>query len=270
MKNKFSWRAFISFGLSYAIIILLLSGIMLYVAPAGRYAHWVNWTLWGFSKEGWQEIHIIFSLGFVLLSILHLLWINWKAFVSYIKSKKSSGFNKKWELISSTLLIVVFFFGTIYAVPPFKNILDFGEQVTASWEKIEERAPVPHAELLTLAELGEQLNMQVDEITRKLDKHKIKYENISKQSMQEIAETNNSTPLEIYEVISKKADNQMQGSGIGRKTVEDFAAELGKSVDEVMKIFKVNDIEAKPTQTLRAIGENNNLPPRDVYKLISE
>lgn len=270
MKNKFSWKAFISFGLTYAIIILLLSGIMLYVSPPGRYAHWVNWTLWGFTKEGWSGIHIVFSFGFVVLSLLHLLWINWKSFVSYLKSKKASGFNKKRELITSTLFILIFFFGTIYAVPPFKNILDLGETFTASWEKTEERAPVPHAELLTLAELSGQMDVSVDEITRKLDNHKIKYENVSSQSLQEIAEANSSTPLKIYEIIGKKAGNQMQGSGIGRKTIEEFATELGKGVDEVIEILKTNNIKAKKGETLKTIGENNNLPPRDVYKLISE
>jgi hypothetical protein len=271
MNKKFSWRAFISFALTYIMVILLLSGIMLYVAPPGRYAHWVNWTLWGFSKEGWQGIHIIFSVGFVLLSVLHLLWINWKAFLSYLKSKSSSGFNKKRELITSTLLIFVFFFGTIYGVPPFKNILDFGDKVTESWEKVEERAPVPHAEQLTLNELAEQMRLSsVDEITRKLKSHKVVFENTNKQTLQEIGVANNLTPIEVYEIILKKAVNQKEGSGIGRKTVEDFAVELNKSVDEIMKIFKANDIEAKPTQTLRTIGENNNLPPRDVYKLISE
>lgn len=269
MKNKFSWKAFISFGLTYAIIILLLSGIMLYVSPPGRYAHWVNWTLWGFKKEGWQGIHIIFSFGFVVLSILHLLWINWKSFVSYLKSKKS-GFQKKRELITSTLFILVLFFGTIYAVPPFKSILDLGENLTASWEKIEERAPVPHAELLTLAELSEQLDMPVDEVIRKLDSHKIKYENVNNQSLQEIAEFNSSTPIEIYEIIAKKAGNQMQGSGIGRKTLEDFAADAGKTADEAMTILKDNNIKAEKNQTLRVIAENNNITPKEIFELLSE
>jgi hypothetical protein len=271
MKNKFSWRAFISFGLTYAILIVLLSGIMLYVSPPGRYAHWVNWTLWGFSKEGWQAIHTIFSLGFVILSVFHLLSINWKTFVSYLKSKASTGFNKKRELIISTLVVFVFFFGTIYSIPPFQSVMDLGEHFTESWEKVEDRAPVPHAEQLTLTELSEQLKLEsVDEITQKLDKHKIKYENIHSQNLQEIGEVNNLTPAEIYEIISKKAGNQQQGSGIGRKTIEDYAAEVDKSVDEIMKVLKENNIDAKPTETLRTIGENNNMMPKDIYNLISE
>ncbi len=271
MKKKFSWRAFISFGLTYAIIVLLVSGVMLYVSPPGRYAHWVNWTLWGFTKEGWQAIHTLFSFGFVVLSVLHLIWINWRAFVWYIKSKSSVRFNKKREFISSTVVVLVLFFGTVFSVPPFKNVMDVGGYFTDSWEKVEERAPVPHAEQLTLAELSVQMDLSsVDEITRKLKAHEIVFENTDVQTLQEIAKVNNTTPIAVYNIISKQAANQKQGSGIGRKTVEDFALELGKSVDEVMAILKENNIEAKSTETLRTIGENNNMPPRDVYKLFSE
>lgn len=271
MKTKFSWRAFISFGLTWAILVILVSGVILYVAPPGRYAHWVNWELAGFSKEGWQAIHTLFSLGFIMLSIFHLFSVNWKSFVSYIKSKSTKGFNKKKELLFSIIAILVFFFGTIFAVPPFQTVMDLGEAATESWEKTEERAPVPHAELLTLAELAHQLDIEsVEEITRKLDSHKIAYKDTHTQTLQEIGEANDSTPLEIYEIIEKKPANQGQGMGVGRKTIEDFSKELNKSTDELMQILEKNNIEAKATETLRTIGENNDLPPRDVYKLLSE
>ncbi|WP_320111332.1 DUF4405 domain-containing protein [Draconibacterium orientale] len=271
MKMKFSWRAFISFGLSWAILVLLVSGVILYVAPPGRYAHWVNWELAGLSKEGWQAIHTLFSLAFIVLSIFHLFSVNWKSFVSYLKSKTTKGFNKKKELIFSIVAVLVFFFGTVFSIPPFQTVMDLGETATNSWEKTEERAPVPHAELLTLAELAHQLDMEsVDEITRKLDSHKIAFNDIHTQNLQEIAGVNNTTPLEIYEIIARKPANQGQGMGVGRKTIEDFAKELNKSTDELMQMLEKNNIDAKPTETLRTIGENNSLPPRDVYKILSE
>jgi len=271
MKTKFSWRAFISFGLTYAILVILVSGLVLYVSPPGRYAHWVNWELLGFSKEGWQAIHTIFSLTFVVLSIFHLFSVNWKAFVSYLKTKSSKGFNKKKEFIFSTLAVLVFFFGTVFGIPPFQSVMDLGESATNSWEKTEERAPVPHAELLTLSELADQLKLKsVDEITRKLDSHKIVYDDTHTQTLQQIADANNSTPLEIYEIISKQPANQGEGMGVGRKTIEDFSEELNKSVDEMMQILEKNNIKAKPTETLRTIGDNNDITPRDIYKLLSE
>lgn len=271
MNQKFSWRAFISFGLSYMMLILLVSGFILYVSPPGRYAHWVSWKLWGITKEEWQSIHTIFSFGFIILSIFHLFSANWRAFVYYIRSKSVSGFNKRFEFLFATILIIAVFLGTFYSLPPFKNVMALGENFTNSWEKVEEQAPVPHAELLTLSELAYQLKIDsLDVMTRKLDNHKIRYKNATVQTLQEIANANRMTPAELYEIISKNVGNEMQGSGVGRKTVEDFARELNKGTDEILNILEANHIQAEEGQTLKTIGDNNNVVPRDIYDLISK
>ena len=271
MNGKFSWRAFISFGLSYVMLVLLVSGFILYVSPPGRYAHWVNWSLWGMTKEEWQAIHTVFSLSFIVLSVFHLFSANWRAFIYYFRSKRGKGFNKKFEFLFSTLLVVFLFFGTFFSLPPFENVMILGEDLTNSWEKVEERAPVPHAELLTLAELSEQLKLESpDELTRKLDNHQIKYEDIHTQTLEEMAAANSTTPAELYEIVSKKAGNSIQGSGVGRKTLEDFAIEMNKNIDDLLRILEENQIEAQKGQTLRTIGENNDIPPRDIYDLISK
>lgn len=256
MQNKFSWRAFISFALTYSLIILLISGLILYVSPPGRYAHWVNWTLLGFTKEGWQAIHTIFSLAFVVLSLFHLFSVNWKAFLSYLKSKTSKSTSKKRELVLSSLIVLIFFAGTVFSIPPFSSVMELSENLTGSWEKTEETPPVPHAELLTLAELDTQLaDLTLDQITEKLDRHHIVYSNTATQTLREIAEQNNQTPMEIYEQLTRKPANKMGGSGIGRKSLETLCNELNKNVDEIILLLEDNDIIADKDQNLRAIGE---------------
>ncbi len=270
MKNKFSWRAFISFGLTYSFVVIFVTGIILYVAPPGRYAHWVNWKILGLLKEEWQAIHTIFSFSFVILSVFHLFTINWKAFLSYLKTKKEKGLHKKREFYISSILVLLFFVGTIFSVPPFNYVMDLSETLTESWEKEEEIAPIPHAELLTLVELAGQMKLSsTDELTRKLERHGIIFENTD-QTLQEIAEINNTTPQEIYEEISKKSGTERQGSGIGRKILDDFASEVGKTPQEVLEILKANGIDAELGQTLRVIGDNNNMPPRDIFDLFSK
>lgn len=270
MKKKFSWKVFISFGLTYSFFIIFITGVILYIAPPGRYANWVNWKILGFTKAGWQALHTTFSYTFVILSIFHLFTVNWKAFWSYLKLKKQKGLNKKREFYISTILTIAFSLGIIYAVPPLKYVMDLGEYFTASWEKEEEEPPIPHAELLTLVELAEQMKLSsVDEITNKLTVHGIKFNNTG-QTLIEIAKINETTPLEIYDQISKKSGAQKQGSGIGRKTLEDFAGEVGKSADEVMQILQENGIKAEKGQTLRDIGDSNNMPPRDIFELFSK
>ena len=130
---------------------------------------------------------------------------------------------------------------------------------------------MPHAELLTLNELAQQLNIEsTEEFTKKLQNHNINFENTHAQTLEEIASANETTPQEIYAIISRKAGNQMQGAGIGRKTLDDFAQELNKNTEEILAILKDNNISAERNQTLRTIGDNNNLPPRDIYELISK
>ena len=267
MKKKFNWRAFISFALTYSFIVIFISGVVLYISPAGRYAHWVTWKIAGFTKEEWQAFHTIFSFSFVVLSIFHLFTINWKAFLSYLKSKTQKGLNKKREFFISTTLFIVFIAGIISGVPPFQSVMNLGEHFTESWEKAEEEPPVPHAELLTLAELAHQLNYEsVEQITEKLQRHGFKYENTNMQTLREIAEANKTTPITIYEKITQKTVRQ--GQGIGRKSLEEFATEMGKDVNEVLTILKENNIKAQKYQTLKDIGEQNDIPPRDIVKLI--
>jgi hypothetical protein len=166
--------------------------------------------------------------------------------------------------------MVAFFFGIIYSIQPFKSVMDLSEYLTESWEKVEEVPPIPHAELLTLNELAERLKMSsTEEITRKLTIHKIKFDN-TEQTLQEIAKINETTPLDIYSQITKKSGTQQQGSGIGKKTIETFALEVGKTPDEVMKILLENGIKAEKSQTLREIGDINNIPPKDIFELFSK
>ena len=290
MKKKFSWKVFISFGLTYAFIIIFISGLMLYTSPPGRYAHWVDWRILGFTKDGWGGLHIIFSFTFVILSIFHLFTINWASFLSYLKSKKGKGLNKKREFIWSTTLTIIFFVGIIFLVPPFNYVVDFGEYLTQSWEQVEDEPPIPHAELLTLEELAVQLEFSsVDEITRKLEIHNIEFDNTNEQTLQEIAHANNTTPVEIYEDFTRKRSSEGSsgvgrqsgqgrgqgggtsvsgsGGGIGRKTIEDFALDVGLSVDEVLLILQKHNIEAAKGQTMRDIGEKNNMEARDIHDL---
>jgi hypothetical protein len=241
------------------------------MSPPGRYAHWVNWKIMGFTKEGWQAMHTVFSYTFVILSIFHLFTINWRAFLSYLKTKKQNGLNKKREFYLSTFLILIFFFGTIFSIQPFKSVMDFGEYLTESWESAEQEPPIPHAELLTLAELAEQMKLSsVDEITQKLNKFEIKFDNVNHQTLLEIAENNNTTPITIYEQLKQKPASQQQGMGIGKKTLEEFAAEVGKSSEDVLKILEEKGIKADKSQTLRQIGDQNNMPPKDIYELFKQ
>jgi hypothetical protein len=221
----------------------------------------------GFSKEEWQAVHTNFSYLFVILSIFHLFTVNWKTFVSYLKSKTQTGLNKKREFFISTILTISIFFAIIFSIPPFSSVMDFGEYLTNSWENEETQPPIPHAELLTLTELAIRLEMPIENIESKLTANKIKFENIN-QTLAEIAALNEITPIELYNIVSKKSAAGMPGSGIGKKTIEDIASENAKEVSSFIELLKANGIEATKDQTLKDIADKYDMAAKDIYAII--
>lgn len=269
MKNKINWRVYISFGLTWSFLIIFVSGIVLYISPAGRYANWVNWKILGATKEGWQNIHTVFSLAFVILSIFHLFSINWKAFWSYIKTKSGSGINKKKEMGISLALTLAIFIGIVYSAPPFSYVSELGEYLGARWENQSQASPIPHAELLTISDLAKELHYSTDSnFIHKFQQNGIVFSNTKEQTLKEIALLNNKTPEELYEIITKKTGSEKPGAGMGKKTIENIALETGKTTEEIIEILKNNNIEAAKGQSIRQIGENNNISPKEIMDLL--
>ena len=57
--KEFNTRAFVSLSLTFSTVSLLLSSVILYIAPFGRDAYWVNWSFLFLNKEQWTACHII-------------------------------------------------------------------------------------------------------------------------------------------------------------------------------------------------------------------
>lgn len=133
IKKGFKWRGLATFLLSMGMLIEMISGVVLYITPPGRYANWNNWTLWGLTKGEWGALHTIF--GYVLLIIVGLhLYFNWRVVVHFFWSKVKNSFNLKKELAVSAALTILIFAGTLWGIPPFSTIMDWGEDAKHSWE----------------------------------------------------------------------------------------------------------------------------------------
>ena len=78
-QSRFSYRVLTSFFVTFDFLLLLVTGVVLYVVPPGSVANWTNWELMGLSKDQWTSAHILSALLFLLVSILHLIF-NWKPF----------------------------------------------------------------------------------------------------------------------------------------------------------------------------------------------
>ncbi|MFC1596754.1 DUF4405 domain-containing protein [Planctomycetota bacterium] len=168
-RRRFSTRGFTSLLLTLSMMVMFFAGVMLYLTPRGRVANWTDWTLIGLGKEQWAALHMNASLLFVTVAVLHLI-LNWSMFFGYLKKKTVAGLNMKKELMLATVIALVCVAGTISNLPPFSSVAALNEEIKDYWELRAARAPVPHADELTLEEFAGQVNLAVDDLTAVLHK----------------------------------------------------------------------------------------------------
>ncbi len=271
MKGSFSWRVFISFGLCIALVMMLLSGVILYISPPGRVANWTDWRMIGLSKTGWQHQHIIFGFAFVLLSLFHLFLINWHAFFSYLKAKSTQGLKSPAELMAITIFSLFLGAGTFFGIQPFSAVIEFGDGISNSWDRKDSQAPVPHAELMTLVELSQQPELGGDPEALKTTLEKAGLQVTSqKETIADIAKANGMTAEKVYELIAPKKNGaqKLQKEGLGKKTLQQIADEAGVSATSLQLALRQKGIEAKPDSPLKAVAENNNMQMNDLRQLL--
>ena len=218
-KKTFSWRAFVSFGLFMAFLMLLVSGTILYLAPPGRVANWTNWQILGLGKSDWQNQHNVFALSFVILSIFHLFFINWKAFWSYIKTKTHEGLARPLEITGILVLSVFFVTGTYLKITPFSAVIDFGEYLSSSWEDPQNKPPVPHTEKMTLREISATFipGKSPVELQKTLEAQSINVKSVD-QTLEDIGKKNNISAQKVYERLGiSSASKPGTGRGQGKK-----------------------------------------------------
>ncbi len=273
MKKRFHYRSFVSFILFFSLFWLLISGTVLFIAPPGRVAHWQLWKL-GFDKEQWQAQHDIFSYIFVILTIWHLFWLNWKKMWSYVKIKSVRGLRKRNELIASSAIIILIFLGTMYDIPPFSSFMYIGETASSSWENSLEQAPIPHMENMTLNEIA-RVYLKIDsvETAKKLSDNGIMIKKTS-LTLKEIASDNDMAPADIYNMLKPHAISTTSQSGqlrgFGRMTIEQIATALQMTPEEIIDKLKENNIEASSNETVKDIAEENDMHPSEVMGLFRD
>ena len=197
-KKEFKWRSFVSFGMFFSFLIMVISGLVLYIAPPGRVFRWTSWHLLGINLTQWQALHTLFSYLFLGFAISHIFSMNWKILFSYFTRKTKEGLRRKRELISSSVIILILISGTLFKAPPFQYIIDFGNWASGKWGQQIDYPPVAHAEEMTLEEIANVLlNIQANDYKNRIIKAGYSIQNM-KQTLEEVCQQNKVAPYQFF------------------------------------------------------------------------
>jgi hypothetical protein len=221
MNNKFNWQSFISIALLFAFILMLVSGIVLYIAPEGSLSRWIGWDILNLTKKQWEHQHTIFSYLFILFSVLHIFKINWGLLISYFQFDKKR-FTYLREIIIALVIVLFVFIGTLFNWKPFSSVIKWGSNISDNYATGVEYPNVSDAEKLSLDKFATTV-FQISYADFKAYTKEYEFTDLDKNStVYEFCEINDITPEELYRHIKQQLlANDSKGS-VGNSTTQSF------------------------------------------------
>lgn len=123
VAKPFHKRGWVVFMVGLSAVILLISGIVLFIAPSGRIANTTQWALLWLDKDGWANLHNVFAILFVAGLIWHLVF-NWKPLSNYVVSRATHHLNLKKEMLAAVAVILVLVIVVAQNLPPADALTD--------------------------------------------------------------------------------------------------------------------------------------------------
>jgi hypothetical protein len=269
----FNLRKIVSLTALLTFIIVVYTGVMLFFAPEGRVAYWVNWQMLGLSKTQYSEVHTVVCFLFLIVSVLHI-YLNWKSIVYYLKNKMKKTVIFTPNFIVSLCITFVFLLGSLYKFVPFETFLNIGTDAKEYWAKLYGEPPFGHAELVGLKSFCGKMNIDYTKAIKLLEENGItvKKEN---ETLLDIAVRADKAPAEIYNIIrSAKKDVSSENSvffvpsGFGKKTLERVCIENSINLEEAVEILKQKGFEVTPDMPIKDIAAQKGVLPTDIYEYI--
>lgn len=198
-------RSFTSITLFFSFCALVLSGLAMYLRPEGSVALWIDWSLLGLSKNGWEGVHTFFSIMVGIFSVIHLL-LNGKALLRYLSGKWKVGLKRRRELFASIGIVCAFLILSVFRIPPVGEIMDFRDNIKHGDYSVIIIPPEPDFEKKPLSYVLRSVNMPADFVLDRLRDLGLIISN-DQESLQDIAKKNKSNPQAVYMQITQLSVN---------------------------------------------------------------
>lgn len=268
--SRFHWRGLTSFLVTWGFLILTATGVVLYIAPPGRVAHWTDWRVAGLNKEQWSAVHMVSGILFVVSAGVHLAF-NWRVFWHYIRAR--GRLHLKREMVASLFIAVVLVVGTLLESAPFRYVTEVSDRARAYWDGRSDPAPYPHAETSTLAEFAQQTQIPVETLQARL-KDLGADANDPTQTWGSVAAQLGLTPAELTEKAQVRVPaarggaGSGGGSGMGRQTLRQACLAQGSDVHLVIKTLEARGWNVSQDEAIRTIAERTGLRPMEILEII--
>ena len=124
--RPFHKRGWVVFMVGLSTSVLLISGIVLFIAPSGRIANTTQWALLWVDKDGWVNLHNVFAILFVAGLVWHLVF-NWKPLSNYVVRRATHHMNLNREMMLARAVLLVLLVLAAQELPPVNHLADLAD-----------------------------------------------------------------------------------------------------------------------------------------------
>lgn len=285
-------RAMTSLFMVWGFSLLSVTGIVLYIEPQGRIAYWTDWTLFGFTKGQWGDVHTLGGLMFLIAGLFHV-YFNWKPLKGYLTRKRKEA--TYWPpILISALATLILVAGTAMELPPFHNVMTLGASIKDAWvSDPKHEPPFGHAEEVALQTLCKKTQIPLKAAIEALKAKGIEAKPSDK--ILDLARANGLSPMALFAHIEPLAGQQgdapkgeadptpsvqglriykaldvedkFAGSGIGNKTLGAVAGLAGQSPAQIKARVKAAGLEIAEDEPLKKAAGRLGLTPLELMKV---
>jgi len=200
-KNVFQGRRFISLVLFFSFVLLAFSGLALYLRPEGSIASWTDWSMLGINKKGWEGVHTLFCITFLLAAAVHLAF-NWKHLLCYLSGGIYRNRGRIKELVAAAGLVITVLALAILRIPPASKVMQWRTAIKEGTVVIKIQPPESNFSKRSLKEILPFLGVSIDQISKILKAEGIVVTSFD-ESLEKIARQNRMSPQNLYGLILK-------------------------------------------------------------------
>lgn len=265
----------VSLVLFFSLFLMMLTALVVFIAPAARVASWSNWTFLGLSLTHWQGAHLGMGLLFVVAGLVHL-GLNWDELLDHLRDDDGVVVIFTRPFFAGLLVALAVFVWALADLPPVRLMVNVSQHFKERAVETYGEPPYALAERSTLEDLARRMGMDGEKALALLRLKNIKADSAG-LTLAEIARQNGVAPGGVFEalkMVQEPSGGSMAGlpkdppPGLGRRRLSDICEEYGLDQPATMGRLQAAGLKAQPAWTLNEVAKANNALPIAVYEAL--
>lgn len=265
----------VSLVLFFSLFLMMLTALVVFIAPAARVASWSNWTFLGLSLAHWQGAHLGMGLLFVVAGLVHL-GLNWDELLDHLRDDDGVVVIFTRPFFAGLVVALAVFVWALADLPPVRLMVAVSQHFKERAVETYGEPPYALAERSTLEDLARRMGMDGEKALALLRLKNIKADSAG-LTLAEIARQNGVAPGGVFEalkMVQEPSGGSMAGlpkdppPGLGRRRLSDICEEYGLDQPTAMGRLHAAGLKAQPAWTLNEVAKANNALPIAVYEAL--